>query len=375
MKTVKLPFRLKIPVLACGADMKGAFAFAKGDTAYLEDGFGDLADPDNLERYENTVSSLEKKLKIKPRVIVCDLHPGYFSTRLAIDLHRKTPGSKIYKVQHHEAHIASAMIDNAIRGDVIGVAFDGTGFGSDGNAWGGEFFVGNPKSFRRAAHFEYVTMPGGDAAVSEPWRMAASYLYKTFGSGFLKKSVNKERAFFIKTMIDKGVNSPLTSSAGRLFDAVASIVLEKDRADFEAQLPIELEKLARPDIDEQYSFDINSDSHFLGQPFLTLDASPVIKAIVKDKTMGTGVFTISAKFHNAMAQAIVAVTLRLRKKSGVNRVVFGGGVFQNKYLNAKASGELERKGFKVYRHRAINTNDSGIPIGQIAIARARGICV
>lgn len=376
MKTIRLPFRLKKPALACGADMKGAFAFARGDTAYLEDGFGDLADPDNLERYEKTAGALAKKLRIKPGVIICDLHPGYLSTRFAADLHRKTPGSRIYKVQHHEAHIASAMIDNAIKGDVIGVAFDGTGYGTDGNIWGGEFFIGNPQSFRRSAHLDYVPMPGGDAAVREPWRMAASYLYKAFGGSFLKKSGIKDRSIFIKTMIDKSINSPLTSSAGRLFDAVASLVLERDSADFEAQLPVELEKLARPNIDEQYLFDIsiNSDSHFLGQPFLSLDATPAIKAIIKDKVKGTDVSIISAKFHNTVAQAIVAVALKIKKKSGVNEVVLSGGVFQNKYLIAKASGALERKGFKAYRHHAINTNDSGIPIGQIAIARARGIC-
>jgi hydrogenase maturation protein HypF len=367
VKTIRLPFRLKKSVLACGADIKGAFALAEGDTAYLVDGFGDLADPDNLERYEKAVGALEKKLKIKPKVIVRDLHPGYFSTRFAESLRLTTYDLRLCKVQHHEAHIASAIVDNAVKGDVIGVAFDGTGFGTDGNIWGGEVFVGNLKKFRRAAHLEYVAMPGADAAVREPWRMAASYLYKAYGNNFLKKLKKGGRALFIKAMIDKKINSPLTSSAGRLFDAVGSIVLEKEDAAFEAELPIELEKIAAKDNNDAYTFG-KGDSHFLGQ------ASTVIKAIMNDMEKKTDRAVIAAKFHNAVANLIVSAASAIRKNTGTDKVVLSGGVFQNKYLSAKAADILKDKGFKVYRHRGINTNDSGIPIGQIAIAQARGIC-
>jgi hydrogenase maturation protein HypF len=369
MKTIKLPFRLRKPALACGADMKGAFALAKGDTAYLEDGFGDLADPDNLERYEKAAGSLIKKLRIKPKVIICDLHPGYFSTRFAADLHRRTPGSVLYKVQHHEAHIASVITDNAIKGDVVGVAFDGTGFGSDGNIWGGEFFAGNPKSFKREAHFEYMPMPGGEAAIKEPWRMAASYLYKAFGSGCPKKSLSKDRFLIIKAMIDKGINSPMTSSAGRLFDGAASLILGKGSAVFEAELPIALEKIAPDGYDKSYEFDIISRD---GMGIIVI--GKVMKAIVKDLSDGIDRSVISGRFHNAVADIITKVAARSARKHGLNKIVFSGGVFQNRYLALRAGDVLRRGGFKVYTHSKFSTTDAGLPVGQIAAAAARGIC-
>ena len=341
-------------MLACGADMKGAFALARGDTAYLFDGFGDLSELDNFTRYEKAVKTAETILKIKPKIIVCDIHPGYFSARFAENLQLKTYGLQLYKVQHHEAHIAGAIADNRIKGDVLGVAFDGTGYGSDGNIWGGEFFKGGIKNFKRVAHLDYIPMPGAEACIKEPWRMAASYLYSAFGGGFLRlnidlvRGIDKKKWAVLKTMIDKKVNSPLTSGMGRFFDAAGSLILNKKFAEFEAQLPVELEKIAADDIDDGYGAD---------------NSAGIIKGMVKDIEKKAPASIISAKFHNSIAEMILAAAKKIRMK----KVVLSGGVFRNKYLIKRTAGVLANNGFMVYTNLKVETNDSGIPIGQIAI--------
>lgn len=362
MKEIKLPFIVKKAVLACGADLKGAFALAKGDRAFLFDGFGDLSQLDNFERYEKAVKAAIVKTGIRPKVVACDLHPGYFSTRFAENL-------QPFKVQHHEAHVASAIVDHAIKGDVIGVAFDGTGFGLDGNIWGGEFFVGNARKLERAAHLEYISMPGGEAAIREPWRMASAYLYKALGRDFLKlnidfvKELDKKRWAVIRRMADKKLNSPLTSSMGRLFDAVGSIVLSRQRADLEAELPVILERIASRRTDEAYSFTIKAD-----KGMNIIQASQVVKSVTSDLAKKTDTAVISAKFHNAVADMILKVALAIRKRSDVSTLVLSGGVFQNSYLTGRTAIMLEERGFKVYTHKRVATTDSGIPIGQLAIA-------
>lgn len=376
MKTIRLPFRLKKSVLATGADLKGAFAFAKGDMAYLVDGFGDLANLDNLARFEEAIRLYGRKLGIKPKAIACDHHPGYFSTRFAEMYGLEHLITELSDIQHHEAHIASAIVDNQIKGNVIGVAFDGTGFGWDGCIWGGEFFVGSPKQFKRAAHLEYVPMPGGDAAIKEPWRMAAVHLYGTFGKDFLglkmdfTRRLDRSKWNFVRKMIENNVNSPLTSSAGRLFDAVSAIVLCKMKSDFEAELPIELERIVSRGRFDSYEFNIRSE----GDRFL-IGYRKLFEGIVKDILKGMGRATISAKFHNTVAKVIVEVASRLKRKTRIGKVVLSGGVFQNGYLAARAATGLRKKGFEVFTHSGVNTNDSGIPIGQIAIAHARSRCV
>lgn len=372
MKIIDLPFKVKRPILACGADIKGAFAIAEGDKAFLFEGFCDLGEVDNFERYEKAVKREIKKLKTGLGLVACDLHSGYFSTEFARNLQLATCNLRLCKVQHHEAHIASGIIDNGIKGNVIGVAFDGTGFGNDGNIWGGEFFTGNIKAFKRAAHLKYIPMPGGDLAVMEPWRMAVSYLYQAFGKKFLDmkvelfKKVRKNDIVLIRSMIDKKFNSPLTSSAGRLFDAVGSLVLGKENADFEAELPIELERLTLELCQDSYDFSIKTE-----KGLLIIDLSKTIRNIVKDLAKEVDRSTVSARFHNAIAGMISEVCIRLRKKSRINNVILSGGVFQNKFLVSRASALLKQKGFTVYTHDKIFTNDSGIPIGQIAIANFR----
>ena len=350
---MKLPFSVRKPMLACGADLKGAFALAKGCEAFLYEGFGDLSDLGNFERYEKAVNNAIRATNIKPVIIIHDMHPGYFSTRFAESFLRVSKGRSIFPVQHHEAHIASCMIDNDIKGSVIGVAFDGTGYGVDGNIWGGEFFAGSLKGFRRAAHLEYIAMPGADKAVMEPWRMAESYMYAA--SGICKDPV-------IKKMIDRKINSPLTSSAGRLFDAAASLILGRKKADFEAELPIELESIAAADCEERYIIKPES-------------SACVIKSVMVDIRKGRNKKVISAKFHNAVACMIVKTACLLGRKNRIKNIILSGGVFQNKYLVGKVIRYIKKSGFKVYTHGKLSTTDSSIPVGQIAIAYTRRVCV
>lgn len=371
IRRITLPFNVKKPILACGADLKGAFALAEGKFAFLVDGFGDLGDLDNLTKYEKAVKRYQKKLHITPRVIACDLHPDYFSTRFAEKLQFKANNSKLCKIQHHEAHVASAIIDNNTRGTVIGVAFDGTGYGFDGNIWGGEFFVGSLKNFNRAAHLGYVRMPGADAAIKAPWRMAASYIYRAFGDKFpaLAKRWNKKELAILRMMVDKNMNSPLTSSAGRLFDAVGSLVLAKDFISKEAELPIELEKIIFDNTCEKYKFDVQK----IGESYI-IDTADIIRGVAKDLAKAEDKPVISCKFHNTIIDVILKTSIILSKRFKTKQAVLSGGVFQNKYLTSNAVKMLSEAGFKVYIHSNVPTNDSGIPLGQIAIANMRTIC-
>jgi hydrogenase maturation protein HypF len=311
--------------------------------------------------------------------VACDLHPGYFSTRFAENYTLSASHYPLYairstliKVQHHEAHIASAIVDNDIKGDVIGVAFDGTGYGSDGNIWGGEFFVGSLKGFKRTAHLEYIPMPGGEKAIKEPWRMAVSYLYRAFGNKLpmLANRWRREDLVILKAMVEKNINSPLTSSAGRFFDAAGSLILAKDVAVKEAELPVELERLSFGRDCDGYSF--NMQAHEGG---FVIAVSDIIKGVVRDIAKRIGAPVMSSRFHNTIADIILKASLRLRRRSKIRKVVLSGGVFQNRYLTTRAAEALGSSGFKVYTHSEVSTNDSGIPIGQIAIASTRGICV
>lgn len=364
MRTIELHVRMKKPVLACGADVKGAFAVASGSHARFYEGFGDLGDADNLARYEKAVRRAARTSGAAPKVIACDLHPGYFSSRFAETYAIRYSLSAIRKVQHHEAHVASAIVDHAIKGSVIGVAFDGTGYGTDDNIWGGEFFVGNLMAFKRVAHFDYIEMPGGEAAIRQPWRMAASFLYHAFGR------IGKREWKALEPVIRKRINAPLTSSVGRIFDAVGSIVLGKDSIETEAELPVELERIADRSCREAYSYDIKDE-----KDLFIIDIRRMIKGMVKDVSANKKAPYVSAKFHNMMAAIIEEVSALLRKRTLINKIVLTGGVFQNRFLGSRAVEALRRKGFEVYTHLNIPTGDGGIAIGQAAIANARPRCV
>lgn len=369
---LELPFPVSRGILACGADMKAAFALAKGNKAVIFDGFGDLADPDNLARYDKALKHEAGWAEKPPRVIACDLHPEYFSTQFARNIALYLRGSLLFATQHHEAHIAAISADNSIINDVIGIALDGTGYGTDGNIWGGEVFTGSFKKYRRFAHFRYITMPGGEAAIKEPWRMAVSYLYDAFGKSFaglklpLIKKVGREKVALVAKIIDKGIYSPLTSSAGRLFDAMGAIVMAHHGIAAEAEVPVRFERLAEKGIEDSYAFDIAKRG-----PSFEIDFRKTIKAVVKDMIEGKKAGRISAKFHNTIVEVMVKIAVKSKNAAKTNSVVFGGGVFQNRYLSSRAAAALTARGFCVFTAKSLSPNDSSIPLGQIAIVNAR----
>jgi hydrogenase maturation protein HypF len=303
---------------------------------------------------------------LRPEIIAHDLHPDYISTKYALALDDEL--AKI-GVQHHHAHIASCMVDNRIEGEVIGVVMDGLGFGEDGRFWGGEFFIADFAHAERVAHLDYVPMPGGAKAIREPWRMAAVYLHRAFGDDFLDlklpfvKRLDKRAWATLRKMAASGVNSPETSSLGRLFDAVASLVGLRSVVSHEGQAAVELEAIADRSLTQGYEFDITGAG--------VIKAQTVISSAVEDMLAGGSPQAVSAKFHLGVAGLIVSIARRLRDERRLSRVVLSGGVFQNMYLLAKVCRSLESDGFDVFTHRRTPANDGGVSLGQAAVANAR----
>ncbi len=366
--------RRKKKIVALGAQSKSSLCFVKGAVAYFSGSGGDLADLKDLKIFENRI----KALKIKPEIIACDLHPEYASTKLAKKLIAHSSWLIVKEIQHHEAHMASCIVDNNIKGKVIGVAFDGTGFGKDGNIWGGEFFTGSLKDMKRVAHLKYIPMPGGEASIKRPWQMAFSYLYAS--NLPILTRLDKDRSGLLAQMIDKGINSPLTSSMGRLFDAVAAIIDIRSEVEYEGQAAIELEKAIscprtvrfaqvrgkQPSAvsrKKRYNFKYKNEDGVI-----VIDWKPVIKGIVSDLQKKKTKAEISLKFHNAVCYMIKDVCVILRKKYKIAKVCMSGGVFQNKYITDHAVPLLKKQCFRVYLHKNLPTHDGNIALGQAAIA-------
>ncbi len=365
-----LPYKVKNVVLALGGQSKSAFCFIKGNTAYLSDSGSDLSDLENFKKVEKDIKRFQKKIKIKPRIIACDLHPEYISTKYAYNL-VKGEGWRVKAIQHHEAHVASCIADNNIKGKVIGVAFDGTGFGSDGNIWGGEFFVGDVKGLKRVAHLKYIPMPGGEASIKEPWRMAFSYLYVIYGKSAIPEILTKldnKKIDILSQMIDKKINSPLTSSIGRLFDGVSALIGVCGIAKYEGEAAIRLEKIIKGKgwrVKGEYKFGYTQEGEMI-----IINWEPVIRGIVKDLKLDVKKPEISLKFHNSVCDMIKEVCKLLRKKYKTNKICMSGGVFQNKYLSECIKPILEKEEFSVYAHKNIPTHDGGIASGQAVLATA-----
>jgi hydrogenase maturation protein HypF len=363
------PVTLGFPVaeiLACGAELKSTFCLTKDHYAFLSQHIGDLENYETLVFYRETLERMKQLFRIAPTAVAYDLHPEYLSTKLALEM---TEVPQI-GVQHHHAHIASCMVENGIVDKVIGVAFDGTGFGTDGKIWGGEFLIADFAGFERRAHFRYIPLAGGDRAVREPWRLALSYLIDTFGaqlSGLdlpLFQRVPPKKIATVRSMIERRINTVDTSACGRLFDAVASIAGVRHEVNFEAQAAIELEGLCLAGVDATYPFEITADSPW------QIDVRPMIERIVRDVLAAQPVGWIAATFHNTIACIVVEVCVRLRLAEGIRRVCLSGGTFQNVYLVERAVSLLRAKGFEVFLHSKVPPNDGGISLGQAVIANA-----
>jgi hydrogenase maturation protein HypF len=295
--------------------------------------------------------------------VAYDLHPDYRSTRLAL----ASGIEKKIGVQHHHAHIASCMAENHLRGDVIGVAMDGTGYGTDGAIWGGEFLVADYARFERRAHLRYVPLPGGNAAVRQPWRMALSFLRDAFGAEIPEAlarfgGVSERQVALVDAMIARGVQTVATSSCGRLFDAVAAMLGLASEVSFEGQAAIALEMAVEAGVEERYDFEVEENVA------LVIDLRPMIRGIARDVASGGRVGVIAARFHNTVSAVIVEVCCRIRRSDGLDRVCLSGGTFQNVYLLGRTAAELRRFGFGVFLHAMVPANDGGISLGQAVIA-------
>lgn len=362
----------KYPILACGAESKGAFSIAKGRDLFVSRDFGSLGDYNNLSKYEKNIKKDLKRFDIKPAIIACDMHPDYNSTTFAEEL--KIKDSRLIKVQHHHAHIASCMQDNNLKGEVIGIAFDGTGYGTDNGMWGGEFLISSLKDFKRAAHLKYLPMPGGDKAIMEPWRMAAVYLWDSFGDNFLNlgtpftKKIKLKDWHLLRYIVARSINSPLTSSIGRLFDAVASMLILILKVNFEAEAAIRLQEFAERAGNEKGGYRYNIVKEKEGH---IIDLKEMIREIARDIKAGVKDTVIAAKFHNSIAWLISDICVRLRRLNKINRVVLSGGVFQNRLLTERAIKMLRELDFDVYAHKRFSPSDAGISVGQAVVAGAR----
>ncbi len=353
-------------ILACGAELKNTFTLTKGHYAIMSQHIGDLENYETLVFFQETLSNLKKLFRVEPRAVAYDLHPRYISTQFALQL----PIELKIGVQHHHAHIASCMAENHLRDSVIGVAFDGTGYGTDGKIWGGEFLVADFSGFERRAHLRYIPLPGGDAAVRHPWRVALSYLRDTFGAAppadipFLR-NIPEKHISLVTSMLEKNINCFDTSSMGRLFDAVSALVNLRQEVNFEGQAAIELEIVADQAVDERYPFSMED-----GEP-AQLDMRPMIEAIVRDVIGDKPAGYIAAAFHNTIAALMVEVCARIRQQDKLDRVCLSGGTFQNMYLLERSVIRLRTAGFEVYLHSLVPPNDGGISLGQAVIANER----
>jgi hydrogenase maturation protein HypF len=420
---IAVPTRFARPVLACGAELKNTFCLAKGGHAFISHHIGDLENAETLRSFTEGIEHFQRLFDVTPEVIAHDLHPEYLSTKYALDLAEggvavpgpaepageapaavaganwwpwdvdpvetaaggaegaglgsagagepRTGGEiRLVGVQHHHAHIASCLADNGEEGPVIGVAFDGTGFGADGTIWGGEFLIADLAGFERGGHLAPVPMPGGAAAIRQPWRMAAAYLDDAYpdgppdGLGVVRR--NQRHWSPVITMARRGINSPVTSSAGRLFDAVAAILGVRDEINYEGQAAVELEQLADPA--ERGAYGAGAGGTAAGP--LVIAGRDLVRAVVDDLAAGISSNVIAARFHHGVAGLITQACLLLRDRHGLSDVALSGGVFQNLLLLHAAVGQLEEHGFRVLVHSRVPCNDGGISLGQAVIAAA-----
>lgn len=362
-------------VLACGAHLKNTFCLTRHEQAFLSPHIGDLENLETLEHFQSTLRTYERLFRCRPEAVACDCHPDYLSSQWGRQLAQKK-GLPLYEIQHHHAHVAACMADNdwpPLRGPVLGVALDGTGYGPDGNIWGGEFLVADYKGFRRVGHLQYLPLPGGETAIRKPLRLALAYclvLLKQVPDLPTLAAVSEEERGAIERMVGRKLNTPWTSSCGRLFDAVSALSGVCLEASFEGQPAMELESAAAhlhgPEQDDAYPFSLQQR----GDVYI-IQLQEMFRALVDDLIRGTSPAIVSGRFHATIASMVAEMCERIRSKMGLNTVALSGGCFQNRILFRYTSNRLEGRGFEVLMHSQVPCNDGGLSLGQAAIAAAK----
>jgi hydrogenase maturation protein HypF len=367
---IRLLFEVK-QVLGCGAEEKNTFCLTRDNYAFVSQHIGDMENMETLEHFDNTISLYKRLFHIEPEVVAYDLHPDYLATKYARELGEY--GMRLVPVQHHHAHIVSCMADNELQSPVIGVALDGTGLGADGNIWGGEFLVADYRDFRRAGHLEYLPLPGGDAAIKRPRRTTIGYILTLLGEKAFNRDLpvmrkaNDMELDVIKRQIERRINSPLTSSMGRLFDAISALLGIRGEIDYEGQAAVELEMAAYKEdyvhVKEGYPYRIVEDE---GMRIVRLD--DLLSAVIEDLHQGISKGLISVKFHNTIARMINEMCRLIAYETGITQIALSGGVFQNRLLLRRTISLLEGSDLQVFTHRQVPCNDGGISLGQAVVA-------
>ena len=366
------PFPVRLPwqsttLLATGAELKNTFCITHGNYAFLSQHIGDMENYETLKSFEQSVEHFERLFRVKPEAIAYDLHPDYLATRYALERAEREHITPL-GVQHHHAHIAACMAEHGLDGSrqVIGVAFDGTGYGEDGAIWGGEFLIADYKSYRRAMHLQYFPLPGGDVAIKQPARIALALLW-SLGIEWEEKlapvaEFRELDRITLLTQLERRINSPTTSSMGRLFDAAASLAGVRQKVNYEAQAAIEFEALADGSEKDAYPFELDQANVRVKSAF---------ERMIADVLAGVSTSIISARFHNGLARMVTTACLMLKAENGINEVALSGGVWQNITLLGRTLSLLQNEGFRVYIHREVPANDGGLALGQAVIADSR----
>ncbi len=365
---LELPFTSDADIVALGPEQKNTVTLVRGGHAFVSQHIGDMENAETFAAFEHTIEAFSTLFRVQPKIVAHDLHPEYLATK-----HAPSLGLPMVGVQHHHAHIVSVMAEHAERGPVIGVALDGTGYGPDGTIWGGEILLATWESFERLGHLAYLPMPGGAAAIRRPVRMAlgalaASELLEHPGAAPLRERLAPGEETTLLRMIERGINTPMTSSAGRLFDAVAALAGVRDDARYEGQAAIELESLADDAEPGSYAFAIAETAP--DRPFV-IDSRPVLAAILDDVASGVPASAISARFHRAVARAIVDGCVRASAATGIETVALAGGVFMNRLVLGGAVSGLAEAGLRPITHLRLPANDGGVSFGQAVVAWAR----
>jgi hydrogenase maturation protein HypF len=358
--SLSLPVGAGRPVLACGAELKSTFCVARGSRAWVSHHIGDLQNYETLRSFETGAEHFERLFAVTPEVVAHDLHPDYLSTRYA----QERAGVELMAVQHHHAHLAACLAEHGERGPAVGAIYDGTGYGTDGTVWGGELLVGGLDGFERVGHLWPVRLPGGERAVRGPWRMACSWLQEAGIEGAPPDGVEANAWSAVRHMVQTGVGAPLTTSAGRLFDAVAALCGVRLNVTYEGQAAVELE--AACDLSEPGAYPLPAGDG------LVLDARETIHAVVDDVKAGAAPAQVAMRFHRGLALATAEACAAAAEARGIVLVVLSGGVFQNRLLLELTRDALERRRLGVLVPERLPPNDGGISYGQAAIAAAAG---